>query len=87
MSTFGTKIKVTIFGESHAAAVGCILEGLPAGERINLRALNAFLARRAPGRSALSSQRKEADEPQFLSGLKDGVLTGAALSAIVTNDD
>lgn len=87
MSTFGTKIKLTIFGESHASAVGCVLEGLPAGERINLKALNAFLARRAPGRSDLSSQRKEADEPQFLSGLKDGVLTGAALSAIIANAD
>lgn len=87
MSTFGTKIKLTIFGESHASAVGCVLEGLPAGERINLKALNAFLARRAPGRDGLSTQRKEPDEPQFLSGLKDNVLTGAALSAIIPNKD
>lgn len=87
MSTFGTKIKLTIFGESHSSAVGCVLEGLPAGERINLKALNAFLARSASGRDDLSSQRKGCDEPQFLSGLKDNVLTGAALSAIIPKND
>ena len=87
MNSFGSKIRVTIFGESHGPAIGCVLEGLPAGESIDFEALKAFLERRAPGRNALSTSRKESDAPEFLSGVLDGVLTGAPVCAVIRNAD
>lgn len=84
-SSFGTRIKLTIFGESHGPAIGCVLEGLPAGTAIDCEAVNAFLARRAPGSTMLGTPRKESDRPEFLSGILDGVLTGAPLCAIIRN--
>ena len=88
MNTFGKNVRVTIFGESHGAAIGCTLEGLPAGFKLDMEALNAFLARRAPGgQGLLTTQRKEKDQPEILSGIQDGVLTGATLCAIIRNGD
>ncbi len=83
----GNRIRFCIFGESHGPAIGCILEGLPPGHRLDLDAIHAFLARRAPGRSPLATARREADTPEFLSGLLDGVTTGAPLAAIIRNAD
>jgi chorismate synthase len=85
--SFGESIRVTVFGQSHSPAVGMTLEGLPAGVRIDVERLRAFLARRAPGRDGLSSQRREPDEPEFLSGLQDGVTCGAPLTVILRNLD
>ncbi len=85
-SEFGKLLKVNIFGESHGDAIGCTVIGLPAGEKIDLDKLYAFIKRRAPG-GALATKRKEADIPRFLSGIKDGVLTGAPLCAIIENTD
>ncbi len=87
MSSMGDKIKIEIFGESHSAAIGMTVCGLPAGERIDTDALYAFLMRRAPGRDATSTARKETDKPEFLCGIVDGVLTGAPLTAIIRNTD
>ena len=87
MNSFGSKIRVTIFGESHGPAIGCVLEGLPAGEKIDFEALGAFLERRAPGRNDLSTARRESDVPEFLSGLQEGVLTGAPVCAVIRNAD
>ena len=86
-SGFGTVLKLQLFGESHGPAVGMCLDGFPAGFRPDLTALQAFLDRRAPGRSALTSARREADRPEFLSGLADGLTCGAPLTAVLPNGD
>ncbi len=79
MSQYGEHLRLTIFGQSHAPAIGMTLEGLPAGEAIDMEALQAFLKRRAPGQNAWSTPRKEADAPEFLSGLVENVTCGAPL--------
>ena len=76
-SEFGRTLRVGVFGQSHGAAIGVTVDGLPAGERIDLAELQAFLDRRKPGKSPLSTARKEADAPEFLSGLRDGVTCGS----------
>jgi chorismate synthase len=86
-STWGDKIKLSIFGESHGPALGVVIDGLPAGEKIDFEKLQAFLARRAPGKTAYSTRRKEADIPEILSGLADDVTCGAPLSIIIRNTD
>lgn len=86
MSQFGTHLRLSIFGQSHSAAIGMSLDGLPAGESIDLEALARFTARRAPG-GRLSTQRKEADTPEILSGLYHGKTCGAPLAAIIRNTD
>ena len=86
-SSFGTVLKLQLFGESHGPAVGMCLDGFPAGFRPDLEALQTFLDRRAPGRSALTSARREADRPEFLSGLADGLTCGAPLTAVLHNGD
>ncbi len=86
ISEFGKLIKISVFGESHGEAIGCVITGLPAGEAIDLDRLNAFMKRRAPG-GKLATKRLEADIPKFLSGIKDGVLTGAPLCAVIENTD
>ena len=85
MSQYGEHLHLTIFGQSHAPAIGMTLEGLPAGEAIDMTALQAFLNRRAPGRNEWSTPRKEADAPEFLSGLVENVTCGAPLTAIIRN--
>ena len=69
---YGERIRVSIFGQSHAPAVGVVLEGLPAGEIIDLERLQAFLDRRRPGQGPHTTARKEGDVPRFLSGLAEG---------------
>lgn len=86
-SSYGENLKLTIFGQSHSPAIGMTLEGLPAGTEIDMEALNAFLARRAPGQNAWSTARREADLPEFISGLKGNVTCGVPLTAIIRNTD
>ena len=86
-SSYGGNYRVSIFGESHSAAIGVAIEGLPAGSPIDMEALQAFMARRAPGRDSLSTARREADVPEFLCGVKGGVATGSPISAIIRNSD
>ena len=86
-STFGSDFRVAIFGESHAAAIGVEIEGVPAGAKIDMEVLSTFLERRAPGRDMLSTARRETDVPEFLCGVKDGVATGAPIAAIIRNSD
>ena len=86
-SSIGNNIRVTIFGESHSAAVGMVMEGLPPGEKVDMDALRAFMKRRAPGRSELTTQRKEPDEPEILSGIKDGVTCGTPVCVMIRNLD
>jgi chorismate synthase len=86
-SEFGKLLKVSVFGQSHGKAIGVNIDGLPAGEPIDPDELNAFLDRRRTGKNALSTQRKEADIPIFLSGLENGVTCGAPMCAIIENSD
>ena len=86
-SEFGTSLRVSVFGQSHGKAIGVTMDGLPAGEPIDLDALYAFMARRKPGGSPLSTARKEADLPVFLSGLENGTTCGTPLCAIIENSD
>jgi chorismate synthase len=84
LNIWGTALRLSIFGESHGPAIGVVIDGLPAGERLDMDAIQHELNRRAPG-GELSSARKEADRPEILSGLLDGTTTGAPLCAILQN--
>ncbi|RMG19321.1 MAG: chorismate synthase, partial [Deltaproteobacteria bacterium] len=86
-STFGRILTVTTFGESHGPAVGVVLDGCPPGEPIDVGAIEADLARRRPGQSALSSPRREPDAVELLSGVKDGVTLGTPIGLLVRNQD
>lgn len=86
-STYGENIKLTIFGQSHSAAIGMTLEGVPAGCDIDFERLCNFMERRAPGRNAYSTARKEGDIPEFLCGVKDGITCGTPITAIIRNTD
>lgn len=86
-SEFGHLLKVSIFGQSHGKAIGVVVDGLPAGEAVDLTELQAFLDRRKPGKNSLSTARKEADAPTFLSGLENGMTCGAPLCAVIENGD
>ncbi len=84
-NSFGSLYRFTIWGQSHAPAIGVTVEGLPAGFAPDMEKLTAFLARRAPGNGPFSTTRKEADTPEILSGLADGVTCGAPLTAVIQN--
>lgn len=81
----GDHIRVSVFGQSHSKAIGAVIDGLPAGFKIDFDKLKAFTQRRAPGNASFSTARKEADEPVILSGLCDGVTCGAPLSMLIEN--
>ena len=83
----GRHLKLEVYGESHAPKIGMRLEGFPSGIAVDFAALRAFMERRAPGRDAMSTARREPDEPEFVAGLADGVTTGAAIEAIIRNID
>ncbi len=85
--TYGKNLKIQVFGQSHAAAIGVVMDGLPAGEAVDPAAVAAFMARRAPGKNALSTARREADTPEILCGLVDGHTVGAPLTALIRNTD
>lgn len=84
-SSYGENIKLSIFGQSHSDAIGMVLDCVPAGLPINTEQLQEFLNRRAPGQWNYSTSRKEADTPEFLSGVADGYTCGAPLCAIIHN--
>ena len=84
-STYGENLKLSIFGQSHGAAIGMTLDGIPAGLPVDTDALQVFLNRRAPGQNDWSTPRKEADRPEFLSGILDGYTCGAPIAAAIYN--
>lgn len=84
-STYGDRIKLSIFGQSHGAAIGMTLDGVPAGLPVDMEQLQTFLNRRAPGQNAYSTPRREEDRPEFLSGIVDGYTCGAPITAIIRN--
>ena len=84
-SVWKSKLGISIFGQSHGVAIGVTLDGIPAGETIDMDRLGTFLSRRAPGRFPWSTSRKEEDVPEFLSGIVDGKTCGAPISAVIYN--
>ncbi|MCF6264013.1 MAG: chorismate synthase [Xanthomonadales bacterium] len=86
-NTFGTIFAVTTFGESHGPAIGCVIDGCPPGLAINSKMIKAELIRRATGRSRHTSQRKEKDAVQILSGVFEGKSTGMPIALLIENTD
>ncbi len=84
-SYWGKHIHISVFGQSHAPAIGVCIDGLPAGEAVDLDKLQRFLQRRAPGRDGASTPRKEGDVPEILCGLAGGYTCGAPLAAVIRN--
>ena len=84
-STYGENLKLSIFGQSHGAAIGMTLDGIPAGLPVDLQKLQDFLNRRAPGQNDWSTPRKEEDRPEFLGGIWEGFTCGAPIAAVIHN--
>ena len=87
MNTFGRKLTLTTFGESHAAAIGGVLDGFPAGVRIDLNFIQSELDKRKPGGSKFATARSEGDRVEILSGVFDGVSTGTPIGFIIRNEN
>ncbi|TQR32386.1 chorismate synthase [Campylobacter sp. MIT 99-7217] len=87
MNTFGTRLKFTSFGESHGKAVGCVIDGIPAGLKFDFDFLQAELDKRRPGLNKFATQRKESDEALVLSGVFDGICTGSPIAIVVYNEN
>ncbi len=86
-SIWGQHLKISIFGESHGAGTGVVLDGLPSGQLLDIEGIRAFARRRAPGQNAWSTNRQEADEAEILSGVYEGRVTGTPLAAVIRNGD
>ena len=85
--SFGEKFKITVFGQSHSEAIGVVIDGISAEIKLDTDKIGAFMSRRAPGKNAYSTKRKEADIPEFVSGVVDGITCGAPICAIIRNSD
>ena len=86
-NTFGNIFKLTTFGESHGPGIGGIIDGMPAGITVDLDFLQSELNRRRPGQSALTTDRKEADKVELLSGIFEGKTTGCPIGFLVRNEN
>jgi len=86
-NSFGKLFKLTTFGESHGKALGAILEGCPAGLALDLEKLQQEMQRRKPGQSKITTQRKEEDEIELLSGVFEGITTGTPIGILIPNSD
>lgn len=86
-SSFGKIFTVTTFGESHGVAIGAIVDGCPAGLKIDLDFIQNEMARRRPGQSKIVTQRKEADQVEILSGVFEGITTGTPIGILIRNQD
>ena len=84
-SSFGERLRVSIFGESHGAGIGALIEGLPAGESVDFDQMMRFMERRQGGRNALSTARKEPDIPEFVSGILNGKTNGFPVCIRIAN--
>lgn len=82
-NSFGTIFKLTTFGESHGEALGGIIDGCPPGIQLDFEAIQREMDRRKPGQSVIVTQRKEADEVQFLSGIFEGKTTGTPIGFMI----
>ena len=86
-STWGRKFKVSIFGESHGSHIGVGIDGIPAGTPIDVDYIMDQMKRRSPGQDLMSTARKEPDRPNIISGVFEGMATGAPLYMIIENQD
>jgi chorismate synthase len=86
-NTFGCIFRITTFGESHGKAIGGIIDGCPAGVKLNLDAIQEALANRKPGQSVYTSSRKEGDNVELLSGVFDGITLGTPIGFTIPNED
>lgn len=86
-STIGENIKLSIFGESHGEAIGAVIDGFPAGVKLDFDEIDLEMARRAPGKDKTTTARKESDKPEIVSGVYNGVTTGAPIAAFIKNSD
>lgn len=84
-SEFGKNIKLSIFGESHGQAIGCVIDGLPSGVKLDMDKIYLQMSRRAPGKDKTATPRLEKDVPHIISGLLDNVTTGAPLAMVIEN--
>lgn len=87
MNSFGAALRVTTFGESHGAGIGCVIDGMPAGVRVDIDFLYSEMDKRRPGKNKLSTQRNEDDAPEILSGVFEGVTTGTPIAVLIRNKD
>ncbi len=87
MNTYGKQFRITTFGESHGVGLGVIIDGCPAGLEVDIDFIQAELARRRPGQSAIVTQRKEGDEVEIMSGIFEGKTTGTPIAMIIRNKD
>lgn len=83
--SFGTNIKITIFGQSHSQAMGVVIDGIPAGIKLDLDKICRFMQRRAPGNRDISTPRKEEDFPNIISGIVESTTCGAPICAVIEN--
>jgi len=86
-NTFGQLFKITTFGESHGPAIGVVIDGCPAGLKVDEKCIADELVRRKPGQSKITTQRKESDIPEILSGIFKGYSTGSPITIIIRNTD
>jgi chorismate synthase len=86
-NSYGRLFRITTFGESHGAAIGVVVDGCPAGLTVDVAFIQSELDRRKPGQSRLTSQRKEPDTVQLLSGVFEGKTTGAPVAMVIFNED
>lgn len=86
-NTFGALFTVTTFGESHGPAIGCVVDGCPPGMSLTEADIQPFLDKRKPGQSKYTTQRREEDKVQILSGVFDGKTTGAPIALLIQNTD
>lgn len=84
-STWGKNIRLSVFGESHGACIGVVVDGFPAGIKLDMLEINRHMARRAPGRAKYSTPRSEADVPEIVSGVHNGYSTGAPICCLIQN--
>ena len=87
MNTFGQKLRITTFGESHGKAIGCVIDGLPSGLLIDETRITTELSRRQGGKNAFATQRKESENFEILSGVFESHTTGAPLAIVIYNQD
>ncbi|RLA73950.1 MAG: chorismate synthase [Epsilonproteobacteria bacterium] len=87
VNSFGTRFKITTFGESHGKALGVVVDGVPAGLTIDEVFIQSEMDRRKPGTNKLTTKRKESDKVQILSGVFEGVSTGTPIGILIVNEN
>lgn len=87
MFTFGNQLHLQLFGQSHSRSMGAVLDGFPSGVSVDEEKLSAFMERRAPGRDEFSTKRRESDRVEFVSGVVNGLTTGAPICMVIQNED